>query len=91
MNILEEGNDKETIEKIEEVIQTNFTGLVHCTRKAFHLMDKSGDYGMIINIGSVGGHNIPLIDFKYNVYPGTKFAVRRNFCNIFKSSFYKFD
>lgn len=75
VNILDEGDDEEALEKIEEVIQTNFTGLVHCTRKAFHLMDKSGDYGIIINIGSVVGHIIPLMDLSHNVYPGTKFAV----------------
>lgn len=40
-------------------------------------MDKSGDYGIIINIGSVAGHGIPNIpSFKFNVYPATKHAVR---------------
>lgn len=61
---------------MEQVIQTNFTGLVHCTQKAFRLMEKSGDFGIIINIGSVAGHAIPSLDFKFNVYPGTKHAVR---------------
>lgn len=60
------------MDKIEEVIQTNLTGLIYVTRKAFHLMDKSGDYGIIINIGSVAGHGVPIMDFKFNVYPGTK-------------------
>lgn len=64
------------MQRVEEVVQTNFTGLVHCTRKAFHLMEKSNDYGIIINIGSVAGHGIPSLDFKFNVYPGTKHAVR---------------
>lgn len=40
-------------------------------------MDKSGDYGIIINIGSITGHSVPNIPgFKLNVYPGTKYAVR---------------
>lgn len=39
-------------------------------------MDKSGDYGIIINVGSVAGHGVPYMDFKFNVYPGTKHAVR---------------
>lgn len=39
-------------------------------------MDKSNDYGMIVNIGSIAGHFIPPINFKFNVYPGTKHAVR---------------
>lgn len=64
------------MEKIEQVIQTNFTGLVHCTRKAFRLIEKSDDYGIIINIGSTLGHTVPAVDFKFNVYAGTKHAVR---------------
>lgn len=39
-------------------------------------MDKSGDYGIIVNIGSISGHCVPNLDFKFNVYPGTKHAVR---------------
>ncbi|CRL06496.1 CLUMA_CG019608, isoform A [Clunio marinus] len=76
VEILDSSDDLEAIGKMEQVITTNFTGLVHCTRKAFRLIEKSNDYGMIINIGSVAGHGIPNIDFKFNVYPGTKFAVR---------------
>jgi len=76
VEILDDEDDAKALEKIEEVIQTNFTGLVHCTRKAFHLMEKSGDYGIIINIGSIAGHVIPGMEFKFNVYPGTKHAVR---------------
>jgi short-subunit dehydrogenase len=60
------------MDKFEEIIQTNFTGLVQVTRKAFHLMQKSNDYGMIINIGSVYSHGVPWIDFNANVYAGTK-------------------
>jgi NADP+-dependent farnesol dehydrogenase len=39
-------------------------------------MEKSEDYGIIINIGSIAGHGVPFMDFKFNVYPGTKHAVR---------------
>lgn len=77
MAILEE-NSVETFRKIQDVIQTNFTGLVHCTQKGFRLIDKSGDYGIIINIGSIAGHSIPFAEFNFNVYPGTKFAVNRS-------------
>lgn len=61
---------------MEQVIQTNFTGLVHCTRKGFHLIQKSDDYGIIINIGSIVGHYVPNGEYKFNVYPGTKHALR---------------
>lgn len=76
-DIFDNEDDLKALEKIEQVIQTNFTGLVHCTRKAFHLIEKSNDYGIIINIGSIAGHGVSSsLDFKFNVYPGTKHAVR---------------
>jgi NADP-dependent 3-hydroxy acid dehydrogenase YdfG len=65
------------MEKIEQVIQTNFTGLVYVTRKAFRLMDKSNDYCMIVNIGSITGHSVPAYGFKFNVYPSTKVGESR--------------
>jgi short-subunit dehydrogenase len=72
VEITDNEDDITAMDKIEEVIQTNFTGLVHMTRKAFHLMEKSNDYGIIVNIGSVAGHGVPVMDMKFNVYPGTK-------------------
>lgn len=74
--LLSNDDDLLAMEQFENVVQTNIVGLVHCTRKAFNLMEKSGDFGMIINIGSTLGHSIPWIDLQYNVYPGSKFAVR---------------
>ncbi|XP_070501563.1 farnesol dehydrogenase-like [Chironomus tepperi] len=68
-------DDDKTDEIISSTINTNFLGLVRMCRKAYQLMKKSDDYGIIINIGSVAGH---CASFEYiiNVYPGTKFAVR---------------
>ncbi|KAG5678337.1 hypothetical protein PVAND_008022 [Polypedilum vanderplanki] len=71
-------DDEETDGKISQVIDTNFTGLVHVTRHAYMLMKKSEDYGMVVNINSVAGHKV---SFPYygvpetNVYNGSKFAV----------------
>jgi NADP+-dependent farnesol dehydrogenase len=65
-------------EKLNEVINTNFIGLVHCTREAFRLIQKSNDYGYIININSVSGYHVPFIgrkDHSHNVYNPSKFAV----------------
>lgn len=62
-------------DKINEVINTNFTGLVHVTREAYRLLKKSNDYGMIININSNAGHKIPFPmnpAYSHNVYHGTK-------------------
>jgi NADP+-dependent farnesol dehydrogenase len=71
--ILDEGDD--VTEKLHAVINTNFTGLVHCTREAFRLIKKSDDYGMIININSVLGHTIPFSEARMNLYSPTKFAI----------------
>lgn len=70
-----EDDDETTDEIITSTINTNFLGLVRVSRKAYKLMKKTDDYGIIINIGSVAGHTASF-DYIINVYPGTKFAVR---------------
>jgi NAD(P)-dependent dehydrogenase (short-subunit alcohol dehydrogenase family) len=45
--------DDSAMDKIEEVVNTNFLGLVHVTRKAYRLMEASNDYGIIINISMI--------------------------------------
>ncbi|CAO1334695.1 unnamed protein product [Diamesa hyperborea] len=73
VKILDEGD--EVAKQLNEVINTNVTGLVQCTREAFRLMKKSDDYGFIININSVLGHSIPFMEMSLNIYPPTKYAV----------------
>ena len=73
MQILDENEDN--TEKINSVINTNFTGLVHCTREAVRLIKKSDDYGLIINVGSIVGHIVPFRPNSFNVYAPSKFAV----------------
>lgn len=60
---------------MNKVIDTNFKGVLHCTRKAFNLMNKSNDFGLIININSVAGHIVPMVSFSMNAYSPTKFAI----------------
>lgn len=60
---------------MNKVIDTNFRGLLMCTRKAYQLISKSNDYGLIININSVAGHLIPSVPFSMNVYCSTKHAI----------------
>jgi short-subunit dehydrogenase len=67
--------DDSAMDKIEEVVNTNFLGLVHVTRKAYRLMEASNDYGIIINISSILGHGVPFCNLVMNVYPGTKAIV----------------
>lgn len=67
---------EETTEMINNVINTNLNGLVHCTRKAVGIMKKNGNPSIIINIASTLAHSIPFLNFSTNIYPATKFAVR---------------
>lgn len=60
---------------MNDVIDVNLRGLMHCTREAFRLMKKSDDYGLIININSVTGHKSPFLDISLNIYGPTKYAV----------------
>ncbi|XP_070501558.1 farnesol dehydrogenase-like [Chironomus tepperi] len=59
-------NDEQSLININQVIDTNFRGLLMCTRKAYHLISKTNDYGLIININSVAGHLIPFVPFSMN-------------------------
>lgn len=60
---------------MNDVIDTNFRGLLHCTREAFRLMKKSDDNCLIVNINSIAGHKTPFLDISLNVYGPTKYAV----------------
>lgn len=73
LNILDHGES--SFKKLNETIDTNFRGLLQCTREAYNLMDKSDEYGLIININSIAGHNVPFMTFSSNVYSATKHAV----------------
>jgi NADP-dependent 3-hydroxy acid dehydrogenase YdfG len=79
IEITDDEDDATAMEKIDKIIKTNFTGLVHVTRKAFHLMEKSNDYGMIINNGSICASGVPRNGFNPNVYVGTKVEYLRMF------------
>ena len=74
LKILDEGEDVSA--RLNAVVDTNFTGLVHVTRAAFQLIKKSDDYGMIVNINSILGHLIPFApEPRTNLYSPTKHAV----------------
>lgn len=63
---------------IIQTINTNFTGLVLCSRKAVNLMKKSNENGYIININSIAGQlsaSMNMAEYGTNVYAGTKHAV----------------
>lgn len=65
----------ERTERLNEVINVNFTGLVHSTREAFKLMSVDDDYGIVINVGSIMDALVPFPN-PSSIYPATKHAVR---------------
>ncbi|XP_050096693.1 farnesol dehydrogenase-like [Anopheles aquasalis] len=69
--LLDVGNTAE----IRAVLDTNVTGLVLCSQRAYQSMVKRSVDGHIIHISSVAGHSVPNIP-KLNIYPGTKHAVK---------------
>lgn len=76
VKLLDDSN--ETSDKLSAVIDTNFAGVVHCTREAVRLMKKSDDYALIVNICSVLGYSVPFSPQlqNTNVYAATKHAVK---------------
>lgn len=72
--ITDDVDDDSVDKKLVSVIDTNVNGIVYCTRQAYRLMEKSNDYGMIINISSILGRTYPATA-DYNLYPPSKFAV----------------
>lgn len=66
---------EEITRRLNEVIDINVKGLVHCTREAVRLIRKSDDYGIVINIGSIMDSTIPFPN-PSSLYPATKHAVR---------------
>lgn len=71
-NLLDEGD--KAAEKMDAVIDINLKGVVHCARAGYHLIKKSDDYGIIINVNSIAGHYVPDLP-GMNVYAATKFGV----------------
>lgn len=65
-------------EAVRNNVQTNFVGVVFCTRQALLSMEKRSVNGHIVNINSIWGHYVPKsseIIPVHNVYHATKFAV----------------
>lgn len=63
------------MEELTSVINTNFTGAVQCSREGIRLIEKSQDYGLVININSIAGNYVPF-GMGTNVYAASKHALR---------------
>lgn len=73
LSIFDESED--AAEKLNSVINTNFTGVVHTTREGVRLMRKSDDFGIIINVNSIAGHSVYAGLHISNLYSPTKYAL----------------
>lgn len=75
-------------------INTNLVGLIRATRRAYKLMKKSDEHGIIINIGSIAGHYVHNSgNFKSNIYAGTTSVMKDEIVfntNNKKNSFYRY-
>lgn len=70
--------DESATADLKKIIDINFIGVLFCVREGFKLMNKTGDYGYIINLNSVGGHACPFPTAEvssYNTYSGSKYAI----------------
>ncbi len=72
-SILDPGDD--AMEQLNAVMNTNFTGAVQCSREGIRLMEKSCDYGLVINVNSIAGNYVPF-GMGTNVYAASKHALR---------------
>lgn len=72
--IIDNIKDEDVDKKLTSVMDTNVNGVVYCSRQAYRLIEKSNNYGIIINISSILGRIQPATA-DYNLYPPSKFAV----------------
>lgn len=65
-----------------DTINTNFSGVVICTREATKLIEKHDDLAYIININSVYGHMSPTSASTVNLYMATKHAITAHTADV---------
>ena len=73
MSVLDESD--EATKRLNSVIDTNLTGVVHCTREGIRIMRKSNEHGIIINVGSIAGHSVYAGLHISNIYSPTKHGI----------------
>ncbi|XP_016953834.1 farnesol dehydrogenase [Drosophila biarmipes] len=67
------------LDTVQQVLQTNVMGVVHCTQRAFESIKKRHSPGHVVLVNSIVGHYIfnplPGSQQELNMYPATKHAV----------------
>lgn len=79
-------SDAGNSEAIRANVDTNFVGVVFCTRQVLLSLEKREANGHIVNINSIWGHYVPKsseIPPVHNVYAATKFAIT-GFCETLR-------
>lgn len=71
-------NNEKPMKELQKCIDVNFTAAIRCSRHAFKLMmEKEDNYGIIININSVVGHQIfDMGDCHLGLYSSSKHALK---------------
>ncbi|XP_044317090.1 farnesol dehydrogenase [Drosophila rhopaloa] len=68
-----------SLDTVQQVLQTNVMGVVHCSQRAFESMRQRHSAGHVVLINSIVGHYIfnplPGSQQELNMYPATKHAV----------------
>ena len=70
--------DKDNMDKLRLIMDTNLMGLVSCTKKAYESMAERDTPGYIINVSSVLGRSVmsfPGVQPTHNLYPSSKYAL----------------
>lgn len=67
--------DDENEQELRNVLDTNFTSLLWCTKRVYAMLRDQDAEGHIVNINSIYGHSVPIIGHTANVYPATKHAM----------------
>lgn len=70
--------DKDNLDSLKMVMDTNVMGLISCTKKAFESMSERDVPGYIINVSSVAGRSVPHFPGRKpgnNIYCSSKYAL----------------
>lgn len=70
-------SDDDNLADLDNVMDVNVRGLIHCTKAAYRLMAKHEADGHIVNVSSILGHAVLqfMPEPRMNMYSPSKFAV----------------
>ncbi|XP_061390586.1 farnesol dehydrogenase-like [Musca vetustissima] len=65
------------VREMQQILQTNVMGVIHCTQRAFKSMKERNFNGHVVIVNSIAGHKVPICSDlpEFNIYPPSKFAI----------------